>query len=75
MPKFKLKKDELFQQWYRSFYEVEADSLEEAIQQVLEDPNVDPYDVDLLPAMDQEPIEVEILNEKGDTIYESSKQL
>ena len=32
MPIFKLKKDELVHQWYRDYYEVEADTIEEAIE-------------------------------------------
>lgn len=43
MPIFKLKKDELIQQWYRDYYEIEADTLEEALE-ILLDGDEDPYD-------------------------------
>lgn len=40
---FKLTKQELIKQWWNDFYEVEADTLEEAIQKIL-DYEEDPYD-------------------------------
>ena len=43
MPVFKLTKQELIKQWWNDFYEVEADTLEEAIQKIL-DYEEDPYD-------------------------------
>ena len=41
MPIFKLKKDELIQQWYRDYYEIEAETKEEALE-ILLDGDADP---------------------------------
>lgn len=43
MPIFKLHKDSLWEQWYRDYYEVEAETIEEAVQ-MINDYDVDPYD-------------------------------
>lgn len=74
---FNLRKDELVHQWYRDYYEVEAETLEEAKQMIL-DYEVEPYDSEPLFGFEQEPLETEILDEQGDVIYSSkndSKQL
>ena len=41
MPKFNLKRDEKHEVWWRYRYTVEADTLEDAIKQVMLDKNVD----------------------------------
>ena len=65
---FKLKKDELIEQWYRDYYEIEADTLEEALE-ILLDGDVDPYDSEpLIPGI-PDPLEMEVLDEKGNVIY------
>ena len=68
MPIFKLKKDELIQQWYRDYYEIEADTLEEALE-ILLDGDEDPYDS--MPLVDgiPDPLEMEVLDEEGNVIY------
>ena len=43
MPIFKLHKDSLWEQWYRDYYEVEAETIKEAVQ-MIKDYDVDPYD-------------------------------
>lgn len=72
MPKFKLKKDEKHEVWWRYRYTVEADTLEDAIKQVLED-EIDPYDGDMISTLTQEPLETEILDENDNKVY-GSKQ-
>ena len=68
MPIFNLRKDELVHQWYRDYYSVEAKTIEEAVQLIL-DYEVDPYDTEPLFDFEQEPLETEILNDLGETIY------
>jgi len=69
MPIFKLKKDELYNQWYRGYYEIEAETLEEAIQ-MIKDCEVDPYDSEPIYEFCPEPIETEILDWKGNILYD-----
>ena len=65
MPIFKLKLDELVQQWYRSYYEVEANTLEEAVEMVkIGEGNC--YD---FKDFDQEIVETEIIDETGNVLY------
>lgn len=71
MPIFNLKKDKLVHQWYRDYYRVEAETIEEAVQLIL-DYAVDPYDTEPLFDFEQEPLETEILNDLGETIYLST---
>lgn len=71
MPIFKLKKDELIKTWYRSHYEIEADTIEEAVNKIDE---VDPYDSELLDLFEQDPLKIQILNEDGKILY-AIKQL
>lgn len=68
MPIFKLKKDELIEQWWRDYYEIEANTLEEALE-ILLDGDVDPYDS--MPLVDgiPDPLEMEVLDEEGNVIY------
>lgn len=68
---FKLFKDLLIPQWYRDYYEVQAESLEEAIDKVRDD-SVFPYDSKLLELYNQNPIKLEILNENEDVLYEKT---
>lgn len=73
MPKFKLYKNSLWAQWYRDYYEVEAETIEEAVQ-MIKDYDVDPYDSEPLYDFEQEPLEEEIVDEEGEILYDS-KQL
>lgn len=73
MPIFKLHKDSLWEQWYRDYYEVEAETLEEAIQ-MIKDYDVDPYDSEPMYDFEQEPLEQEIIDQEGNILYDS-KQL
>lgn len=73
MPKFKLKKDEKYPAWYRDYYEVEANTIEEAVQMIL-DYDVEPYDSEPLFEFEQEPLETEIVDQEGNILYDS-KQL
>lgn len=65
---FKLKKDSLYENWWRDYYEIEADSLEEAINIVLSG-EVEPYDTENLIDALAEPVKVEILDEELNKIY------
>lgn len=73
MPIFKLHKDSLWEQWYRDYYEVEAETLEEAVQ-MIKDYDVDPYDSEPMYDFEQEPLEQEIIDQEGNILYDS-KQL
>ena len=73
MPIFKLKKDEKIETWWRDYYEIEADSLEEAVEIILSG-EVDPYDTESMVDLQMEPTETEILDEECNVIYDS-KQL
>lgn len=67
---FKLFKDELVPQWYRNYYIVDAQSLEEAVEKVKCN-EIFPHDTELLEEYSQEPIKIEILNEDEDVLYET----
>lgn len=67
MPVFKLIKDDCFESWWRSHYEVQAKTLEEAVELVKND-EVDPYDTEMLPDLMQTPIQVEIFDEDGNLL-------
>lgn len=67
---FKLKKDELYNQWHRNYYEIEAETIEEAVQ-MIKDNEVDPYDFEPIYDYSQVPIETEILDWEGNILYES----
>ena len=73
MPIFKLEKDEKIETWWRDYYEIEADSLEEAIEIILSG-EVDPYDTESMVDLQMEPTETEILDEECNVVYDS-KQL
>lgn len=72
MPVFKLHKNTLWEQWYRDYYEVEAETLEEAIQ-MIKDYDVDPYDSEPLFEFEQEPLKTEIVDEEGEILYDSEQ--
>lgn len=72
MPKFKLHKDSLWEQWYRDYYEVEAETIEEAVQ-MIKDYDVDPYDSEPLYDFEQEPLKTEIVDEEGEILYDSEQ--
>jgi hypothetical protein len=65
---FKLKKDSLYENWWRDYYEIEANSLEEAINIVLSG-EVEPYDTENLIDALAEPVKIEILDEELNKIY------
>lgn len=66
---FNLKVDSLCQQWWRDYYEVEAETVEEAIQLIL-DEEVDAVDSELLiESISQIPLKMEILDEQGEILY------
>lgn len=73
MPIFKLKKDEKIETWWRDYYEIEADSIEEAVEIILSG-EVDPYDTESMVDLQMEPTETEILDEECNVVYDS-KQL
>lgn len=70
---FKLKKDEKVETWWRDYYEIEADSIEEAVEIILSG-EVDPYDTESMVDLQMEPTEIEILDEADNIVYDS-KQL
>jgi hypothetical protein len=70
---FKLKKDEKIETWWRDYYEIEADSIEEAVEIILSG-EVDPYDTESMVDLQMEPTETEILDEECNVVYDS-KQL
>lgn len=65
---FKLKRDCMHETWWRDYYEIEAESIEDAIQLILSD-EVEPYDSECLPDLNITPIKTEILDNDGETIY------
>lgn len=70
---FKLKKDEKIETWWRDYYEIEADSIEEAVEIILSG-EVDPYDTESMDDLQMKPTEIEILDETDNIVYDS-KQL
>lgn len=68
MPIFKLYKDELIQQWWRDYYEIEAETKEEALK-ILLDGDEDPYDSIPLVEGIPDPLETEVVDEEGNVIY------
>ena len=72
MPIFKLHKDSLWEQWYRDYYEVEAETIEEAVRMIREY-DVDPYDSEPIYDFTQEPLEEEICDQEGNTLYDSKQ--
>lgn len=72
MPIFKLKKDELCHQWYRNYYTVEANTLNEAVNKILDD-EIEAYDYEPIIECGQEPVSFEIVDEFDNVIYTSKE--
>ena len=70
MSLFKLKCDRMYETWWRDFYEIEAPSVEEAIEIILSG-EVEPYDTECLPELNITPIKTEILDANYEKVYES----
>jgi hypothetical protein len=71
---FNLKVDSLHQQWWRDYYEVEAETKEEAIQLIL-DEEVDVVDSELLiESISQIPLKMEIMDEQGEILYSKDNE-
>lgn len=70
---FRLKKDEKLPTWWRDYYEIEASSIEEAVAIILSG-EVDPYDSESMVDMQVEPLEVEIMDEFGNTLYNAKDE-
>lgn len=69
MPIFKLKCDRRYDTWWRDHYEIQADSVEEAVNIIL-DGDVIPYDTEsIMPDLNFEPRETEILDDNGTVLY------
>ena len=74
MPVFNLKVDSLYKQWWRDYYEVEAETREEAVQLIL-DEEVDAVDSELLiESISQIPLKMEILDEQGEILYSKDNE-
>jgi hypothetical protein len=74
MPVFNLKVDSLYQQWWRDYYEVEAETKEEAIQLIL-DEEVDASDSELIiGSVSQIPLKMEIMDEQGEILYSKDNE-
>lgn len=74
MPVFNLKVDSLYRQWWRDYYEVEAETVEEAVQLIL-DEEVDSVDSELLiESISQIPLKMEILDEQGEILYSENNE-
>ena len=72
MPIFKLTKQELIKQWWNDFYEIEANTLEEAIQKIL-DYEEDPYDSEPVVEILAAPERIIILDENRKEVYDSEQ--
>lgn len=70
MPVFKLKRDEKIETWWRDYFEIEAESLEEAVGVILEG-DVDPYDSESMVDLMCDPTATEIYDDEGNLVYES----
>lgn len=74
MPIFNLKVDSLYQQWWRDYYEVEAETQEKAMQLIL-DEEVDAIDSELLiESINQIPLKMEIMDEQGEILYSENNE-
>jgi hypothetical protein len=74
MPIFNLKVDSLYKQWWRDYYEVKAETKEEAIQLIL-DEEVDAVDSELLiESISQIPLKMEIMDEQGEILYSKDNE-
>lgn len=71
---FNLKVDSLYKQWWRNYYEVEAETIEEAMQLIL-DEEVDAVDSELLiDSISQIPLKMEIMDEQGEILYSKDNE-
>ena len=63
----------MYNTWWRDHYEIQADSVEEAVNIILEG-DVEPYDIEsITPDLNFEPKETEILNEEGAVLYSTMR--
>lgn len=67
---FKLQREEKFATWWRDYYEIEADSIEEAVEIILNG-EVDPYDTEAIDYPLAEPIETIIIDSEENVVYDS----
>jgi hypothetical protein len=73
MPIYKLKCDRMYNTWWRDHYEIQADSIEEAVNIILEG-DVVPYDTEsIIPDLNFEPRETEILDGDGNVFYSTMR--
>ena len=63
----------MYNTWWRDHYEIQADSVEEAVKIILEG-DVEPYDIEsITPDLNFEPRETEILDGEGNVLYSTMK--
>lgn len=73
MSTFNLYVDELTPTWFRYHYEIEADTIEEATQKII-DCEVEFYDSEQLFTYSEDPTKIEIYDDLTDKLlYENSK--
>lgn len=70
MPIFRLTKEEKLETWWKDWYEIQADTLEQAVE-IVKSGEVDPYDVESFIDLQAEPTAVEIYDSEGNLVYES----
>jgi hypothetical protein len=70
MPIFRLTKEEKLETWWKDWYEIQADTLEQAVE-IVKSGEVDPYDVESFVDLQAEPTAVEIYDSEGNLVYES----
>ena len=74
METFRLKKDEKVVMWWRDYYEVEAETKDEAVQMILNE-EVDYEDSELLiKCSKQIPLKMEIMDEQGEILYSKDNE-
>lgn len=63
----------MYNTWWRDHYEIQADSVEEAVNIILEG-DVEPYDIEsITPDLNFEPRETEILDGEGNVLYSTMR--
>lgn len=68
MAVFKIKCDRCYETWWRDFYEIEAPTIEDAVE-IIKTNSVEPYDTELLIDLNQQdPIKMEMFDEYGECI-------
>ena len=70
MPIFRLTKEEKLETWWKDWYEIQADTLEQAVE-IVKSGEVDPYEVESFVDLQAEPTAVEIYDSEGNLVYES----